>query len=78
MRVRTKRIYEKPAKADGRRVLIDRLWPRGLSKKAAAVDYNSVYSAARRGDIPTIVIGRRILVPVVALERMLSQADWHG
>lgn len=33
-----KRAYETPAASDGRRILIDRLWPRGLSKKKAAVD----------------------------------------
>ena len=38
-RIRTKRVYEAPARGDGRRVLIDRLWPRGVSKEAAAVDY---------------------------------------
>lgn len=35
---------------------------------------NSSYEAARKGEIPTIRIGRIIRVPVVALERMLSQA----
>lgn len=39
MRVRTKRVYERPDPADGRRVLVDRLWPRGLSKAAARIDY---------------------------------------
>ena len=39
MRLRTKRIYDKPARSDGRRILIDRLWPRGLSKAAARVDF---------------------------------------
>ena len=39
MRIRTKRIYSPPARSDGRRVLIDRLWPRGLSKAAARVDF---------------------------------------
>ncbi|KAB2832767.1 MAG: DUF488 domain-containing protein [Candidatus Brocadia sp.] len=34
-----KRVYEEPAKNDGTRVLIDRLWPRGLKKEEAAVDY---------------------------------------
>jgi uncharacterized protein YeaO (DUF488 family) len=29
-----KRAYEKPAAKDGRRILVDRLWPRGLSKEA--------------------------------------------
>lgn len=33
-----KRVYESPASEDGYRVLIDRLWPRGVSKDAAAVD----------------------------------------
>ena len=33
-----KRVYDPPAPEDGRRVLIDRLWPRGVSKKAARVD----------------------------------------
>jgi uncharacterized protein YeaO (DUF488 family) len=32
-----KRIYEKPSRGDGARVLVDRLWPRGLSKDAAAL-----------------------------------------
>ncbi len=39
MQIRTKRIYEAPARSDGRRILIDRLWPRGLSKEKARVDY---------------------------------------
>jgi uncharacterized protein YeaO (DUF488 family) len=33
-----KRIYEEPAEADGMRILVDRLWPRGVSKEAAALD----------------------------------------
>ena len=36
--VRLKRAYEAPAKSDGRRILIDRLWPRGVSKADAAID----------------------------------------
>jgi len=38
MRVSVKRIYDKPARGDGKRVLVDRLWPRGISKDAAALD----------------------------------------
>jgi uncharacterized protein YeaO (DUF488 family) len=34
-----KRIYDEPARTDGFRVLVDRVWPRGVSKKTAAVDY---------------------------------------
>lgn len=39
MRVRIKRVYEGAEPADGRRILVDRLWPRGLSKEKAAVDF---------------------------------------
>jgi uncharacterized protein YeaO (DUF488 family) len=37
--LKTKRIYDKPAPSDGRRILIDRLWPRGVSKDAAHIDF---------------------------------------
>jgi uncharacterized protein YeaO (DUF488 family) len=33
-----KRVYDKPDATDGTRILVDRLWPRGLSKKKAALD----------------------------------------
>ena len=36
--VRIKRVYEKPMKEDGWRVLVDRLWPRGMTKEAVKVD----------------------------------------
>ncbi|MEU5598500.1 DUF488 family protein [Streptomyces sp. NPDC020298] len=38
MSVRVRRIYETPEPDDGLRVLVDRLWPRGVSKDAAQVD----------------------------------------
>jgi uncharacterized protein YeaO (DUF488 family) len=38
MNLRTKRAYEAAAPEDGTRVLVDRLWPRGLTKKEARVD----------------------------------------
>lgn len=38
MPVAVKRVYEKPVRGDGTRVLVDRLWPRGLTKSRAAVD----------------------------------------
>jgi uncharacterized protein YeaO (DUF488 family) len=38
MHVRLKRAYESAAPADGYRVLIDRLWPRGLSRRQARLD----------------------------------------
>jgi len=36
--VRTKRVYEPADPADGRRVLVDRIWPRGVSRERADVD----------------------------------------
>jgi uncharacterized protein YeaO (DUF488 family) len=36
--IKLKRAYEPPAPEDGTRILIDRLWPRGLSREDAAVD----------------------------------------
>jgi hypothetical protein len=36
--VKLKRTYESPTAEDGARILIDRLWPRGISKKKAALD----------------------------------------
>jgi uncharacterized protein YeaO (DUF488 family) len=36
--IRLKRAYEKPTASDGLRILVDRLWPRGLKKVAAAID----------------------------------------
>ena len=36
--IRVKRVYEAPEESDGRRILVDRLWVRGLSKKKAKVD----------------------------------------
>ncbi|GGY34281.1 DUF488 domain-containing protein [Streptomyces djakartensis] len=38
MSVRVRRVYEPPEPEDGVRVLVDRLWPRGLAKDAARVD----------------------------------------
>jgi len=38
MQLRTRRVYEAPGKADGLRVLVDRLWPRGRARADAAVD----------------------------------------
>jgi uncharacterized protein YeaO (DUF488 family) len=38
MNIKIKRVYEKPDEKDGFRILVDRLWPRGLTKEKAAVD----------------------------------------
>ncbi len=38
MMIKLKRVYEKPDKTDGVRILVDRLWPRGLTKAKAKLD----------------------------------------
>ncbi|HUW07968.1 MAG TPA: DUF488 domain-containing protein [Williamwhitmania sp.] len=38
MEVKIKRVYEIPVKEDGTRILVDRLWPRGLTKEKAGID----------------------------------------
>lgn len=37
-KIKVKRAYEPPEKSDGARVLVDRLWPRGISKSSAGID----------------------------------------
>ncbi|HEY2496057.1 MAG TPA: DUF488 family protein [Candidatus Angelobacter sp.] len=39
MPVEIKRAYDKPSLADGQRVLVDRLWPRGVKKESARIDH---------------------------------------
>jgi uncharacterized protein YeaO (DUF488 family) len=36
--IRIKRAYDPPARSDGRRILVERLWPRGMKKQALAAD----------------------------------------
>lgn len=36
--IRIKRTYDSPARSDGRRILVERLWPRGMKKEALAAD----------------------------------------
>jgi len=38
MNIKIKRVYEQPNKKDGERILVDRLWPRGLTKEKAHAD----------------------------------------
>lgn len=38
-KLKLKRVYDDPAEADGLRILVDRLWPRGLSKDKAHIDH---------------------------------------
>jgi uncharacterized protein YeaO (DUF488 family) len=39
MPIRAKRVYESPSPDDGQRILVDRLWPRGVSKADAKIDF---------------------------------------
>ena len=39
MSIQIKRVYDRPSRTDGRRILVDRLWPRGMSKAVAAIDF---------------------------------------
>ena len=43
--------------------------------KALGIGRSAAYEAARTGQLPTIRIGKRLLVPIVALERKLEQAN---
>ena len=54
---------------DSDRATLD-LWP--AAARLLGISRTTVYAAARRGDIPTLRIGRRILVPRAALERLLA------
>ncbi len=38
MKIQVKRVYDPPSREDGRRILVDRIWPRGLSKEEAKLD----------------------------------------
>jgi uncharacterized protein YeaO (DUF488 family) len=37
-KMKIKRVYEMPSRDDGKRILVDRLWPRGLTKEKASID----------------------------------------
>lgn len=43
--------------------------------KALGLSRNSIYEGVKRGEIPCIRIGKRLLIPRVALERLLSSKD---
>ena len=43
--------------------------------RALGIGRSAAYEAAQRGDIPTIRIGRRVLVPVAALSRLLMETE---
>ncbi|KAB2920018.1 MAG: helix-turn-helix domain-containing protein [Hyphomicrobiaceae bacterium] len=45
--------------------------------KRLGIGRNQAYEAARQGEIPSIRVGKRILVPVVAFERLLQDCNRH-
>ena len=45
MPIRLKRAYEPPASSDGRRILVERLWPRGVARSEARIDFWSKETA---------------------------------
>ena len=47
--IRVKRVYDDPDPADGKRILVDRIWPRGMSKDRAAVDFWAKEAAPSTG-----------------------------
>jgi len=46
------------------------IWPD--TGRQLGISKNTAYEAAKRGEIPTVRIGRRLLVPIAALERLLN------
>ena len=38
MKIKVKRVYDPPSPSDGQRILVDRLWPRGIAKASAKID----------------------------------------
>ena len=73
MSIAVKRVYEPPAKSDGYRVLVDRLWPRGLKKDDAPLDPDSDCPASRD-------YSRAYLHHLVRAEEILGQGllSWHN
>jgi hypothetical protein len=59
------------ARAVSERLVYD-LWPE--AGEMLGLNRNATYAAAKRGDIPTIRIGKLIKVPKLAFERMLTDA----
>lgn len=49
IKLRVRRVHEPSARGDGRRILVDRLWPRGLAKDKAKVDYWARETAPSNG-----------------------------
>ena len=66
-RIRIKRVYEAPAPDDGCRVLVDKLWPRGVRKEALPYDIwaRDIAPSAARGITPILRRGGRSSAAVI-------------
>ncbi len=57
---------------NGEKRVVMSVWPEAANR--LGLSRNTAYEAAARGEIPTIRIGRRLLVPIAAFEKMLASA----
>ncbi len=51
--IKLKRAYEKPSRDDGSRILVERLWPRGLSKERAALGITKTFLPSAPPPVPS-------------------------
>ncbi len=68
--LRIKRVYDPPSRGDGRRVLVDRLWPRGLKREAARIDLRLKEVAPSDGAAPLVQSRSR---PLERVSKALSR-----
>ena len=52
--IRLRRVYEKPSRKNGLQILVDRLWPLGLTKERAAVD--ALELLKRKSNAHTVIL----------------------
>ena len=70
MGIQIKRAYDAPAKSDGVRVLVDRLWPRGIAKATYELFIGMIEFALARH------LAAIVTVTDVRMERILQRATW--
>lgn len=72
--IRSRRVYEKASRKDGLRILVDRLWPLGLTKERAAVDALELLKRKSNAHTVTLVYAARdeLHNEVLVLKRILG------
>ena len=60
--IKLKRIYEAPAAGDGTRILVDRLWPRGIAKDKAKIDLSVTTDSGPKAIEAILAFARACLV----------------